>query len=369
MGSAASLLAAGCARVPLARLTSSVATLAPIRFARDQLMKVTVCLRPFRPAGPRLEVERLGDKAIVHNYGHGGSGWSLSWGCAGEAASLALAAAGGGPIAVVGAGAIGLTTALRLVETGTKVTIYAADLGPETRSARATGVWSPSSRVGLTDAVAPGFAERWQDWARTSYAVHQQMVGLAGDPVEYLTQYNIPGGEKPEVPASRDYLALDRELRGMTPPFGDLAGDRNPFPDRRVRGGAIMVFSVTEYADRLARQFLLRGGRIVRRAFASRAEILTLPESTICNCMGLGAQAIWPDPQLVPVRGQINWLLPRQEARYALQHDGVGVVSRADGIVVQYYGPNDDWGYGIADETPDPAETDLVLDRMRTIYS
>ncbi len=330
-------------------------------------MKVTVCLRPFRPAGPRVEPERVGDKAIVHNYGHGGSGWSLSWGCAAEAASLAVAAAAGRPIAVVGAGAIGLTTALRLVETGAQVTIYAADLGPETRSARATGVWSPSSRVGLADAVAPGFAERWQGWARASYAVHQQMVGLAGDPVEYLPQYNIPGGEEADVAPVRQYLELDRQLRGLTPPFGDLAGDRNPFPGRSVRGGAIMVFSVTEYADRLTRQFLLRGGRMVRRSFASREEILALPESTICNCMGFGAQAIWQDAQLVPVRGQITWLLPQRDARYALQHDAVGVVSRADGIVVQYYGPNDDWGYGDADETPEPAETDLALGRMHRL--
>src|SRR6266851_1569150 len=55
-------------------------TIMPIRAQVDRIFRVTVCLRPFRAAGPRLDVERVGDKTVVHNYGHGGSGWSLSWG-------------------------------------------------------------------------------------------------------------------------------------------------------------------------------------------------------------------------------------------------------------------------------------------------
>ena len=51
-----------------------------IRAEVDRIFRVTVCLRPFRTAGPRLDAERVGDKTVVHNYGHGGSGWSLSWG-------------------------------------------------------------------------------------------------------------------------------------------------------------------------------------------------------------------------------------------------------------------------------------------------
>jgi D-amino-acid oxidase len=56
-----------------------------------------VGLRPVRPA-VRLEAERLpGGRTVVHNYGHGGAGVSLSWGCAGDAAGLALAALGAAP--------------------------------------------------------------------------------------------------------------------------------------------------------------------------------------------------------------------------------------------------------------------------------
>ena len=56
--------------------------LAPLRMDMSRLTHMTVCLRPFRAAGPRLDVETVGDKRVVHNYGHGGSGWSLAWGSA-----------------------------------------------------------------------------------------------------------------------------------------------------------------------------------------------------------------------------------------------------------------------------------------------
>ena len=50
-------------------------------------------LRPFREGGVRVEREhreRVGGRRswVVHSYGHGGSGWTLSWGCAGEVVEL-----------------------------------------------------------------------------------------------------------------------------------------------------------------------------------------------------------------------------------------------------------------------------------------
>ena len=65
--------------------------LVPVEAQVDRIFRVTVCLRPFRAAGPRLDVERVGDKTVVHNYGHGGSGWSLSWGSSSIAVEKAMA--------------------------------------------------------------------------------------------------------------------------------------------------------------------------------------------------------------------------------------------------------------------------------------
>ena len=56
--------------------------------------RVTVGIRPCR-SEVRLEAEALGNgRTVIHNYGHGGAGFTLSWGCALEAAELAAHAAG-----------------------------------------------------------------------------------------------------------------------------------------------------------------------------------------------------------------------------------------------------------------------------------
>jgi D-amino-acid oxidase len=53
-----------------------------------------VGLRPFRKSGVRLERDQLLDgRTVIHNYGHGGSGFTLSWGCAREVVDLAITAA------------------------------------------------------------------------------------------------------------------------------------------------------------------------------------------------------------------------------------------------------------------------------------
>ena len=62
---------------------------------RSQVLAHRVGLRPARPA-VRLDAELAGAAAdrgplIVHNYGHGGAGLTMSWGCAREAAKLAAA--------------------------------------------------------------------------------------------------------------------------------------------------------------------------------------------------------------------------------------------------------------------------------------
>ena len=73
---------------PVARLASGIAEIAPIRASVDRITGIYVCTRPFRAAGPRIETERLDHKTIVHNYGHGGAGFTLCRGCAEDVADI-----------------------------------------------------------------------------------------------------------------------------------------------------------------------------------------------------------------------------------------------------------------------------------------
>jgi D-amino-acid oxidase len=54
-----------------------------LKIDNPRVIKERVGLRPFRKSGVRLEREKLHDgSTVIHNYGHGGSGFTLSWGCA-----------------------------------------------------------------------------------------------------------------------------------------------------------------------------------------------------------------------------------------------------------------------------------------------
>ena len=62
---------------------------APVKVARNRVIRTVVGLRPYRDEGFVVEAERLGDKLLVHNYGHGGGGVTLSWGTSSLAVDIA----------------------------------------------------------------------------------------------------------------------------------------------------------------------------------------------------------------------------------------------------------------------------------------
>jgi len=163
--------------------------LTPVRASTDRITRITVCTRPFRAQGPRLDTEKIGSKLIVHNYGHGGSGWSLSWGSSSIAVRKAMAT-GEREIAVIGCGALGLTSALLLQRAGARVTIYAKELPPAVRSSLATGLWTPDSRICLQENATPAFKQQWEEMARTSFQTYQNFLGLPGTPVEFIDNYH-----------------------------------------------------------------------------------------------------------------------------------------------------------------------------------
>jgi glycine/D-amino acid oxidase-like deaminating enzyme len=61
---------------------------APVKVARNRVIREVVGLRPHRDEGFRVEAERVGEKLFIHNYGHGGAGITLSWGTASLAVDI-----------------------------------------------------------------------------------------------------------------------------------------------------------------------------------------------------------------------------------------------------------------------------------------
>ena len=98
----------------LGALCSLAGAEAPVRSREasrtSRVIRTVVGLRPFRHSGFRVEGEKVGEKTVVHNYGHGGGGITLSWGTR-ELAVTEAWKTGERRFAVLGCGAVGLATA------------------------------------------------------------------------------------------------------------------------------------------------------------------------------------------------------------------------------------------------------------------
>jgi D-amino-acid oxidase len=112
--------------------------LPPVHVDESREIRTVVGLRPFRTSGFVVKAEKVNDTILIHNYGHGGGGITLSWGTSKLAVDLG-AQSHSGAVAVLGSGAVGLATARLLQEAGFPVTIHTKALPPQTTSNVAGG--------------------------------------------------------------------------------------------------------------------------------------------------------------------------------------------------------------------------------------
>ena len=351
---------------------SPLLQLAPVRASPDRITRITVCTRPFRAQGPRLDAERIGTKLIVHNYGHGGSGWSLSWGSSSIAMQKALAG-GERDIAVIGCGALGLTSALLLQRAGARVTIYAKDLPPNVRSSLATGVWTPDSRICLEEHATPAFKQQWEQMARASFQTYQNFLGLPGTPVEFIDSYYVSDDaamRTPGEPAGRPAFAnLQRDLVGdLIPQSVDFAPGSHSLGQRYLKRNSQLMFNLTAYTRLLMSDFIANGGKLEIAQFHTPEDFAKLREKTLINATGYGARALFGDTTITPVRGQLARAIPQPEVDYGLIYKGVAFVPRRDGLVFQALGDNDYYGFGDDTTVPDRAEADRAVNTIAALF-
>jgi D-amino-acid oxidase len=188
-------------------------------------------------------------------------------------------------VVVVGAGVIGLTTAVVLSTAGWRTEVWTADDPAETPSARAAAVWTPMTQAPLDTSLA---------WAARSL---REFCGLSRVPdsgvtlAEGLTlTASDTGGRLP--PLTR----LSPDLRDAAPdelPAGFTAGLRYQLP----------LIDMARYVPWLLHRLDATGGRLRQQRVATLAEPLaTAP--VVVNASGLGARDLTPDPTVRPVFSQ-----------------------------------------------------------------
>jgi len=322
-------LGAGLSACASGRAGSLVSLEPPRRFARvhvseDRIIRTVVGLRPFRPSGFVVRAEKVGDKTVIHNYGHGGGGITLSWGTSQLAVDEAWKS-GERQFAVLGCGAVGLASARLLQQRGAEVTIYAKDLPPHTTSNIAGGQWSPTSVMdrGRRTAESDALLARASRLSHRSY----QQLPAAEFGIRWLENYIL--SDEP----LQDWWEQDL-VRDLYPESRDLRPHEHPFPARYARRFTTMLIEPPIYLHAMLREVRLAGGRVVVRELESRAQLPELPEPVIVNCTGLGAKALFGDEELEPVKGQLTFLLPQPEVDYITIRDGLYMFPRRDGILL-----------------------------------
>lgn len=313
----AALLTACAPSPPLA---STRAPLLPrVKVAENRIIRTIAGLRPYRASGFVVRAEPLGDKLLVHNYGHGGAGITLSWGSSKLAADIGLASHSE-PVAVIGAGVMGLSTARLAQERGHRVTIHTAALPPETTSNIAGGQIHPASHYRESE-VDDAWRGQYAAAMDFSWRRFQLLVGEDYG-VRWHATYEQRSGA-PRWPLAPYYAGLE-----------DLSPTANPFPVGPVQRYHTMYVETGLYLRRLMEDFLLAGGTFVVRRFAAPAEIAALPERVVFNCSGLGAGVLFGDTGIEPMRGQLAVLLPQPEIDYAYSLDNGYMFPRPDGLLL-----------------------------------
>jgi glycine/D-amino acid oxidase-like deaminating enzyme len=337
-GSAA--LLSGCATTG-ARSYRDCTPLAPVDVDPSRVIRTVAGLRPYRRSGFVVRAEALGEKRLVHNYGHGGAGITLSWGSSKLATELGLQGHSG-PVAVLGSGVMGLSTARLVQEAGFPVTIYAAALPPDTTSNIAGGQFHPFGLfrdVDVTDAFKAQFARALDySWRR-----FQIMVGDDYG-IRWLPTYVET--DSPDVQPIAHFPPINRVLSASEHPFS--WGDTLRYDTMYVETG--------RYLRQMIRDVQLGGSRIEVRRFASPADIAALPESLVFNCTGLGSRELFGDQELRPARGQLAILEPQPEVHYAFTGGPGYMFPRPDGIILGGTFELDQW-----DTTPEPAAIARIL--------
>jgi D-amino-acid oxidase len=339
-------------------LPDSACSLPPVHVSADREIRTVVGLRPYRPSGFVVKAEKFGDTLVVHNYGHGGGGVTLSWGTARLAVDLGVPGHTG-PVAVLGSGAVGLATARLLQEAGLSVTIYTKALPPNTTSNIAGAQWFPVT-VSDPDRRTPEFNRQFLAAAQYAYTRYQIMIGPRYG-IRWMRNYYLRNEEWLET----GYNGMQSPLRSMMPELRDLSPQEHPFTGyTHVRQYDTMIVEPPVYLPAMLDDVIRAGGVIRVQQIHDIAELQQLPQKFIFNCTGLGARDLFHDEELQPIRGQLTILLPQPEVQYATIPEDLYMFSRSDGIVL---GGTHDLGNWSLE--PDAAQKTDILSRQQRFFS
>ncbi len=237
---------------------------------------------------------------------------------------------------MVGAGVVGLSCAVRLLEAGHRVDVLARDLPRETTSAVAAALWYPYRALPQ---------DRVTSWAGSTF---EELAALSRQPRTGVEM--VPGAEVLRRGAGEPWwaAAVPDLRRGVEVPAGYADSWSFTAP----------VVEMPVYLDWLTDRVAQLGGTL------TRLNLSALPTGVpgvdlVVDCAGLGSRHLAADPSVVPVRGQVVRVAQVGIDRWTLDADGpTYVVPRSRDVVVGGTDQEGEWS-----RTPDPEVARTILER------
>jgi D-amino-acid oxidase len=234
-------------------------------------------------------------------------------------------------VVVVGAGVIGLSCALRLLEAGHRVDVMARDLPLETTSSVAAAIWYPYLAF-PQDKVAA--------WGKTAYDEFARLAEQGADGVAMRRGTELLHEPTPDPWWVGAVPALERVA--ARPPYRDAWSFEAP------------VVDMPRYLTWLVARIEELGGTLTRMALAQ------LPDAPlVVNCSGLGSRRLADDTTSTPVRGQVVVVEQFGLDEWWLAEDGpTYVIPRTDDVILGGTDDEGEWS-----RTPSPDVADDILRR------
>ena len=177
-------------------------------------------------------------------------------------------------------------------------------------------------------------------------------------------KYGISWRENFFIGAGADQENWETQLLDDILHHNPVPAGEHPFGPYSVTHYLSMHIEPSIYLAQMLEDFRIAGGKVVVREFLDARAIAAVDEPLIMNCTGLAAGALFNDPDVVPIKGQLTVLAPQPEVDYiTIGPSGLYMMPRHDGIVL-----GGTFQRGATTMDPDPVESQRIFDGHRAFF-
>ena len=249
-------------------------------------------------------------------------------------------------VVILGAGVIGLSVAIRCIEDGHEVEIFAEKFTPYTNSDQAGAYWSPFTNNATSARIIK--------WGKESYRTFCKLIKVKDAGVSLVDGLEYFNSKDQFSESWCNYAQGFRKIPKNELPKGFIAGFSYLVP----------VILMEKYMQWLMKRFGSLGGKVNQKRVSDLSEVDSISD-IIVNCTGLGSMELFGDKLLTPIRGQtvkvkVGSIVPSMMKLYA--DSKFYIVPQGDAILLGATAQKRDWNTNV-----NPKDTQYLIKQGESI--